>query len=134
MRGEGVGTADAMERFAQEDGVGMLQNPERITGGGGYAMLVIKDRKQILMPKKVTLWDAVGGLGFLKRTHKAVLDYVNGLGEGPTFAGGGRRICACEERCAFTLCQDTLLLLQEEHSGKNFPLHLVELVGTHRRK
>jgi hypothetical protein len=75
-----VGTvaADAVERFAREE-MGFLKNPDQIARGGGYTMLVIKDRKQILMPKKVELWDAVRGLDFVKRTHQAVVDYLNSL-------------------------------------------------------
>jgi len=69
---------DAVERFAEEE-MGFLKNPDQITGGGGYTMLVIKDRKQILMPKKVVLWDALRATEFAKRTHQAVLDYLNSL-------------------------------------------------------
>jgi hypothetical protein len=71
-------SADAVERFAQEE-MGFLQNPDQIARGGGYTMLVIKDRKQILMPKRVELWNAVRALEFAKRTHQAVVDYINGL-------------------------------------------------------
>ncbi len=69
---------DAVERFASGDDLGLLKKPEEITGGGGYPILVIKDRKQILMPKKVVLWEPLRATEFAKRTHQAVVDYVDG--------------------------------------------------------
>jgi hypothetical protein len=70
---------DAVERFAGGNGLGLLDNPEEITGGGGYPMLVIKDRKQILMPKKVELWEPLRATDFARKTHKAVIEYLDGL-------------------------------------------------------
>jgi hypothetical protein len=68
--------ADAVERLAQGEQLGFLKDTDEITGGGGYTMVVIKDRKQLLMPKKVRLWDAVRATDFLKQTHKAVVAYA----------------------------------------------------------
>jgi len=70
---------DAVERFAHGDDLGLLENPEEITSGGGYPLMVIKDRKQILMPKKVVLWKATQATEFARGTHQAVVDYLDSL-------------------------------------------------------
>jgi hypothetical protein len=70
---------DAVERFARGDDLGLLENPDEITGGGGYPLIVIKDRKQILMPKKVELWKATRATEFARQTHRAVVDYTDDL-------------------------------------------------------
>jgi hypothetical protein len=70
---------DAVERFARGDDLGLLENPEEITGGGGYPLLVISDREQILMPKNVVFWKPLRATEFAKGTHQAVVDYVEGL-------------------------------------------------------
>jgi hypothetical protein len=70
---------DAVERFASGDDLGLLEKPEEITGGGGYPMLVLKDRKQILMPKKVVLWEPLRATAFARGTHQAVVDYLDSL-------------------------------------------------------
>ena len=71
--------ADAVERFARGPELGILKNPEQITRGGGYTMMVIKDRKQILMPKEVALLDALRANDFAKQTHQAVIDWITSL-------------------------------------------------------
>jgi len=71
--------ADAVERFAQGAELGFLGTPEEITHGGGYTLMVIKDRKQILMPKKIVLWDLLRATEFAKQTHQAVVGYTNTL-------------------------------------------------------
>ena len=70
---------DAVERFASGNDLGLLEKPEGITGGGGYLMLVLKDRKQILMPKNVVLWEPLRATKFARGTHQAVVDYLDSL-------------------------------------------------------
>ena len=70
---------DAAELFSSGDDLGLLENPEEITRGGGYPMLVIEDWKQILMPKKVELWEPVRATEFARQTHRAVVDYLDSL-------------------------------------------------------
>ncbi len=70
---------DALERFAEGNDIGFLQLPDDITRGGGYTLMIVKDRKQILTPKKVVLWDVLRATDFVKQTHQAVADYVNRL-------------------------------------------------------
>ncbi len=76
-------TADAVKRLGQEPLPGFLALSDEITRGGGYTLLVIKDRKRILMPKKIVLWDALRATEFAQKTHQAVVDYLNSLKAAP---------------------------------------------------
>ncbi|MFN2108401.1 MAG: HEAT repeat domain-containing protein [Anaerolineae bacterium] len=76
-------TADAAERLGQEPLPGFLELSDEITRGGGYTLLVIKDRKRILMPKKIVLWNALRATEFAQKTHQAVVDYLNSLTSAP---------------------------------------------------
>jgi len=71
--------ADAVERLGQDPPPGFLVLSDEITRGGGYTLLALKDRKQVLMPKKVVLWDALRATEFAQKTHQAVVEYVNSL-------------------------------------------------------
>ena len=57
----------------------LLENPEEITRGGGYPLMAIRGQQHVLMPKKVVLWEPLRAKEFAGRTHKAVVDYLNGL-------------------------------------------------------
>jgi len=70
---------DALERLVKRDDVALLENPEEITGGGGYPLLAVRGQQHVLMPKKVVLWELVRAKAFAGRTHRAVVDYLNGL-------------------------------------------------------
>ena len=71
--------AEALERLANRDEVALLKNPEEITRGGGYPLLAIRGQQHVLMPKKVVLWEPLKARAVARRTHKAVVDYLNGL-------------------------------------------------------
>ena len=75
--------ADAVDWLSQGNQLGFLAPPDTITRGGGYTLVVIKDRKRIFAPKGVKLWDLLRATDFTNRTNQAVGEYVNGL------AGGG---------------------------------------------
>ena len=77
--------ADAAERLGQEPLPGFLELSDEITRGGGYTLLALKDRKRILMPKKIVLWNVLRATEFAQKTHQAVVDYLNSL----TSAGVG---------------------------------------------
>jgi hypothetical protein len=70
---------DALERLVKRDDVALLENPEEITGGGGYPLLAVRGQQHVLMPKKVVLWELVRAKAFAGRTHRAVVDYLKGL-------------------------------------------------------
>jgi bilin biosynthesis protein len=76
--------ADVVERLGQDPPPGFLELSDEITRGGGYTLLVIKDRKQLLMPKKIVLWDALHATEFAQKTHQAVVDYLNNLESAPS--------------------------------------------------
>ena len=50
-----------------------------ITNGGGYTLMLVKDRKRILMPKTVKLWDLLRAIEFTNRTNQALDAYKNSL-------------------------------------------------------
>jgi len=70
---------DAAERLTQDARPGFLELSDEITRGGGYTLLVLKDRMQLLMPKKIVLWDALRATAFAQKTHQAVVDYLNSV-------------------------------------------------------
>ena len=49
-----------------------LEPPDTNTNGGGYALMLVKDRKQIAMPRTVKLWDALRATEFVNRTDQAL--------------------------------------------------------------
>jgi hypothetical protein len=74
--------ADALDWLSQENKLGFLESPPKtITNGGGYALMLVKDRKQIFMPKAVKLWDVLRATDFTNRTNQALGDYRNRLAE-----------------------------------------------------
>jgi hypothetical protein len=75
--------ADAVEWLSQENQPGFLEVADTITNGGGYTLMVVKDRKRIFAPKGVKLWDLLRATDFTNRTNHAVGEYVTSL------AGGG---------------------------------------------
>jgi hypothetical protein len=68
--------ADAAALLSEGFTPGFLKTPDVIDRGGGSALLVIQDQKQVLMPKKVVLWDIVRATESVRRTHQAVADFV----------------------------------------------------------
>ena len=72
-------TPNALERLANRDDVALLENPEEITGGGGYPLVAMRGQQHVLMPKKVVLWEPLRAKEFPGRTRKAAVDYLNGL-------------------------------------------------------
>jgi hypothetical protein len=72
-------TPATVERLASRDDVTLLDDPEEITRGGGYPVLAIRGQQHVLMPRKVVLWEPLRAKAFAGRTHKAVVDYLNGL-------------------------------------------------------
>ena len=73
--------AGALERFS-EGPPSFLEDSELIARGGGYVIVVVKDRKRVLMPDEITLWDMVQATQFVGRTHGAVADYLNAISPG----------------------------------------------------
>ena len=63
---------DALNWLLQEDKQGFLQVSDTITNGGGYTLVLVKDRQQIFMPKTVKLWDALRASDFINRTNQAL--------------------------------------------------------------
>jgi hypothetical protein len=73
--------ADALEWLSGDGKLEFLESPDIITNGGGYSLMLIKDRKQIAMPKAVKLWDLLRAVEFTKRTNQALADYKDSLAE-----------------------------------------------------
>jgi hypothetical protein len=73
--------ADALEWLSEEGKLEFLEPPDVITNGGGYALLLIKDRKQVAMPKRVKLWDLLRATDLTNRTSQALADYRDSLAE-----------------------------------------------------
>jgi len=71
--------ADALNWLLQEDKQGFLQVSDTITNGGGYTLMLVKDRQQIFMPKTVKLWNALRASDFTNRTNQALGNYKNSL-------------------------------------------------------
>jgi hypothetical protein len=71
--------ADALDWLSQGNKLGFLEPPQTITNGGGYALMLVKDREQISMPKTVKLWDVLRATEFTNRTNQALGDYRNSL-------------------------------------------------------
>jgi hypothetical protein len=79
-------SADAAERLSDGLTPGLLENPEPILNGGGYGVVVLRDRLQLLMPQEIILWDMVRATEFAQRSNQAVVDYVKEMlpdGGGP---------------------------------------------------
>jgi hypothetical protein len=71
--------ADALDWLSQENKLGFLEAPETITNGGGYTLMLVKDRKRVFAPRTVKLWDALRATEFTNRTNQALGDYRNSL-------------------------------------------------------
>ena len=71
--------ADALDWLSQENKLGFLETPKTITNGGGYTLMLVKDRKRIFIPKAVKLWDLLRATEFANRTNQALGDYMNSL-------------------------------------------------------
>jgi len=71
--------ADALVWLSQDNKLDFLETTQTITNGGGYTLMLVKDRKQILMPKTVKLWDVLRATEFSNRTNQALGDYKNSL-------------------------------------------------------
>lgn len=71
--------ADALDGLSEENMPSFLETPDTITGGGGYTLVVVKDRKRILAPQGVKLWDMLRATEFTNRTNQAVGEYLNSL-------------------------------------------------------
>jgi len=71
--------ADALDWLSQENKVGFLETIKTITNGGGYTLVLVKDRKQIFMPTSVKLWDVLQANKFTNRTNQALGNYMKSL-------------------------------------------------------
>jgi hypothetical protein len=65
--------------LASRDDVGLLDDSQEIARGGGYPLTAIRGQQHILMPNKVVLWKLLRAAEFARRTHKAAVEYLNGL-------------------------------------------------------
>lgn len=72
-------SVEAAARLSKGPLPGFLEDPDKITGGGGYTIVILQDRKQVLMPRQVVLWDKVRAAEFVKRTHQAVMDFMTAM-------------------------------------------------------
>jgi hypothetical protein len=71
--------ADALDWLSQENKLGFLEAPETITNGGGYTLMLVKDRKRVFAPRTVKLWDVLRATEFTNRTNQALGNYRNSL-------------------------------------------------------
>ena len=71
--------ADALDWLSQEDKQGFLEVSDTITNGGGYTLVLVKDRQQIYMPKTVRLWDVLRAEDFTNQTNQTLGNYRNSL-------------------------------------------------------
>ena len=71
--------ADARDWLSQDNKLGFLEPPQTITNGGGYTLMLAKDRKQISMPRTVKLWNLLRATEFTNRTNQALADYRDSL-------------------------------------------------------
>jgi hypothetical protein len=71
--------AEALVWLSQENKLDFLETDDTITNGGGYTLMLVKDRKQIFMPKTVKLWNLLRAVEFTNRTNQALVDYKNNL-------------------------------------------------------
>lgn len=78
--------ADALAWLSQENKLDFLEITQTITNGGDYTLMLVKDRKQIFMPKTVKLWNLLRATEFTNRTNQALGCYKNSL------AGSGQTI------------------------------------------
>jgi hypothetical protein len=71
--------ADALDWLSQGNELGFLETPQTITNGGGYTLMLVKDRRQIAAPKSVTLWNVLRATEFTNRTNQALDNYRDSL-------------------------------------------------------
>jgi hypothetical protein len=71
--------ADVLDWLAQDNRLEFLESPDLITGGGGYALMLIKSRKQIARPTTVKLWDPLRAVEFTQQTNQALANYRDSL-------------------------------------------------------
>jgi len=67
---------DGLEKLNQAGTIGFLEMPSSILRGGGYTLLLIKDRGKIFMPKTVALPPLLGFTETAKATHRALESYA----------------------------------------------------------
>jgi hypothetical protein len=51
--------------------------PDDIPRGGGLAFMLVKNRHEIFKPKPIELAKRLRATGFVKKTYKALEDYMN---------------------------------------------------------
>ena len=71
-------SADLLELLSKEDKLDLLKMPD-ITRGGGYTLMLIKDRQKIFMPKSVSLSPLLKATEWNKQTYMALDTYKNSL-------------------------------------------------------
>jgi hypothetical protein len=74
--------ADAVAWLSQGNSPDFLQIEGTITNGGGFTMLLLKDRKKIFMPKNLKVWNALQATKFIRGTYRALVNYKNSLNVG----------------------------------------------------
>jgi hypothetical protein len=73
--------ADAPDWLSQENKLAFLEPPPTITNGGGYTLMLVRDRKLVSAPKTVKLWNVLRATEFTNRTNQALGDYRDSLAE-----------------------------------------------------
>lgn len=69
--------AEVLTWLSQENKLNFLETTQTITNGGGYTLMLDKDRKQIFMPEAVKLWDLLRTTDFTNRTNQALGDSLS---------------------------------------------------------
>ncbi len=70
---------DTLDLITQENKPALFVPPQKITNGGGYALMLVKDRNQIFMPKAVKLWDVLHASEFTNQTNQVLHEHKNSL-------------------------------------------------------
>ena len=71
--------ADALAWLSQGNQLDFLETTDTITNGGGYTLVLVKDRKHIFGPKTVKLWNLLRATELTNRTNQALGEYKSTL-------------------------------------------------------
>ena len=71
--------ADTLTWLSEGNQLDFLETTGTITNGGGYTLMLVKDKGRILMPKTVKLWDMLRAVEFTNRTNQALGEVKNSL-------------------------------------------------------
>jgi len=81
-------SADVLQQLSQDGKLDFLEMSRDITRGGGYVLLLVKDRKQIFMPKQVNIPSVLKATEWHKQLFTVLDAYKNSL------TGGGKALYA----------------------------------------